>query len=224
MIERFLGRVDARLYPRPGGVFYSGRAAFAQASDLYILGLNPGGSPNPQTTATVERHITKVLHDVGDCWSEYADESWEGRIPGTHGMQPRVNHMLGTLGLNPHLVPASNVVFVRSNIETALAEKQDLLQLCWPVHEMVIQQLGIKMILCFGGTAGRWVREMLRADKPAGHFIEKNARGWRSEAHANARGQYVLTLTHPSRANWRNPAADPTPLVQEILTLARTNH
>lgn len=225
MIEKFLGRVDAQLYPRPGGVFYSGRCAFARASDLYILGLNPGGSPDPQTSATVERHITKVLHDVPNCWSEYTDESWEGRVPGTYGMQPRITHMLNKLGLNPHLVPASNVVFVRSNNEAALtAEKQNLLQLCWPVHEMVIQQLGVRAILCLGGTAGRWVREMLAADQPLGHFVETNARGWRSKAHANARGQCVLTLTHPSRADWRNPTADPTPFVQEILSLARAKH
>lgn len=223
MIERFLERVDARLYPRPGGVFYSGRAAFAQASDLYILGLNPGGSSDPQTITTVEKHITDARDSVDDYWSAYVDESWEDRAVGTSGMQPQVRHMLGALGLDPHLVPASNVIFVRSNIEAVLsAEKQNLLQLCWPVHEMVIQQLGIKVVLCFGRTAGRWVRKMMQADKPVGHFVEKNRRGWRSEAHANARGQYVLTLAHPSRANWCNPAADPTPLVQEILTLVRT--
>lgn len=82
---------------------------------------------------------------------------------------------------------------------------------------MVIDTLGIKVVLCLGGTAGRWARSMLDANELVGTFIESNSRRWTSEAHVNARGMCVLTLTHPGRADWRNPAADPTPLVREML-------
>lgn len=37
------------------------------------------------------------------------------------------------------------------------------------------------------------------------------------EAHVNANGLCVITVTQPGRADWRNPAADPTPLVREML-------
>lgn len=146
------------------------------------------------------------------------DRSWRGAQPGTYGIQPRVRHLFDHLGLDLREVPASNVVFVRTNDEASLAaEKQSLLAKCWPVHRMVIETLGIKTVICLGGTAGRWVRSMLDANEFAGKFVELNSRRWASEAHVNAKGTCVLTLTHPGRADWRNPAADPTPLVRELL-------
>lgn len=133
-------------------------------------------------------------------------------------MQPRVLHLLNHLGLDPQLVPASNVVFVRSATEEALRdEKAKLLKSCWPVHQAVIEALGPRTILCFGSTAGHWVREALNVQTRVANFREKNARGWTSEAHTGVDGKCVITLTHPGRADWRNPDADPTPLVRQML-------
>jgi uracil-DNA glycosylase len=85
-------------------------------------------------------------------------------MPGKWGMQPRMLHMLASLGLDPRAVPASNVVFVRSSTEAMLqGEKESLLRACWPVHQAVIDALGVRVVLCFGGIAGRWVREELGA-------------------------------------------------------------
>jgi uracil-DNA glycosylase len=132
-------------------------------------------------------------------------------------MQPRVLHMFAQLGFDPHDVPASNVVFARSSREAALAvEKDELLATCWPVHRAVIDQLGVTTIVCFGGTAGRWVRGLVGADKKVGEFIEQNLRRWRSEAHSGS-GMTVITATHPSIADWRNPASDPSPLIRAAL-------
>ena len=47
--------------------------------------------------------------------------------------------------------------------------------------------------------------------------VEANARGWASETHAASDGRWVVTVTHPGLADWRNPAADPTPLVRAAL-------
>ena len=213
----FARLVDAGLYDRSGKVFYSGRSAFSAPSRLYVLGLNPGGSAGAQATNTIQRNLSE-WRDRPPRWSAYCDESWQGKPPGTYGMAPRVLHLFERLGLDPRDVPASNVVFVRSNNEAALAaEKSLLLAKCWPVHEAVISTLGIDSIACFGVTAGRWVRSLLQANVLAGRLIERNARGWVNEAHLNARGTCVLTLTHPSHADWRNPAADPTALVREML-------
>lgn len=148
-------------------------------------------------------------------WSAYADESWEGRTAGTSGMQPRMLHLFSQLGLDARNVPASNVAFVRSRSEADLAaEKYALIDTCWPVHAAVISSLQIRSIVCLGGTAGRWVRDRMGAHDLVDEFVEQNSRGWRSVAHRAPNGQTVLTLTHPGRVDWRNPAADPSPMVR----------
>jgi hypothetical protein len=215
--EQFADLVRPELGARSGAVFYSGRAAFSGSARLYLLGLNPGGSPIRQADETIAGDLANWRNGPAR-WSAYSDRSWRGMPPGTYGIQPRVLHMFEKLGLHPSDVPASNVVFVRTNDEGALTkEKASLLGSCWPVHKHVIDELGVTTIACLGGTAGRWARSMLEADELAGRFIESNSRGWTSEAHLSRSGVCVLTLSHPGRADWRNPAADPTPLVREIL-------
>lgn len=212
-----LDAIPASLLSQSGKVFYSGRAAFSGPSDLYILGLNPGGDPEVQASETIGADLQRFREGPA-WWSDYADESWHGAPPGTWGMAPRVLHMLGSLDLDPRAVPASNVIFVRSSTEASLvANKEALLESCWPVHEAVIEALQIQVVLCFGGTAGGGVRERLGARKHVDSFQETNRRGWRSETHATGDGRMVLTLTHPGRADWRNPDADPSGLVRRAL-------
>lgn len=202
---------------RSGSLFYSGPSAFQRQRPLYVVGLNPGGSPVTQAAETVERDLAD-WRALKSPWSAYLDESWQGKPAGTHGMQPRMRHMFDRLGLDLRGVPASNVVFVRSANEAALAsEKTVLLPQCWPVHAAVIRDLGIRTILCLGTTAGRWTREAIGAHKLIDRFQESNDRGWTSEAHVASDGRAVVTVTHPGRADWRNPAADPTPMVKAVL-------
>lgn len=202
---------------RSGSLFYSGPSAFVGHRDLYILGLNPGGSPVSQAHETVARDLENWKARTTP-WSAYIDDSWLGRPPGKHGMQPRMRHVFDQLGVELREVPASNVVFVRSATEAALgAEKTVLLQQCWPVHDAVIHALGVRTILCLGATAGRWAREAIGASELIDRFVEQNGRGWTSEAHIAPDGRAIVTVTHPGRADWRNPSADPTPLIRAVL-------
>ncbi|WP_331538133.1 hypothetical protein [Phenylobacterium sp.] len=97
------------------------------------------------------------------------------------------------------------------------AEKRALLTACWPVHEAVIEGLDVRTVVCFGGTAGAWVREAFQANELAGTLVERDARRWTSYAHLNGQGRCVITLTHPSIAMWDAPATDPTSFVREML-------
>jgi hypothetical protein len=203
-----------------GRVFYSGRSAFERPSDLYILGLNPGGDPEQMKDDMIAGDIDRWLGHPSDDWSAYRDECWEGRDPGKHGMQPRVLDLLKKLHRSPSAVPASNVVFVRSRRERDLEARKGLLELCWPVHQAVIDRLGVKTVACFGQTAGRWVRGKLGAHADAGCFVEDNKRKWVSTAHRNETGLAVLTLTHPSIAAWANANSDPSSLVESMLAAA----
>ncbi|WP_284270057.1 hypothetical protein [Bradyrhizobium iriomotense] len=218
MIEHFAKTIDPALNRRSGKVFYSGRAAFSRPTDLYLIGLNPGGDPTTQAAETIGSETARVLTQLPDRWSAYSDESWQNRKPGTHKMQPRVLHMLRQLERDPRETPASNLIFVRSRRETNLAGGVDeLVDQCWPFHEAVIARLKPKVVVCFGQTTGGQLNRKLKANaRPIAQFVEKNNRGWATTAY-RAEGQIVIVATHPSIADWTNPEADPTPLIQEML-------
>jgi len=133
-------------------------------------------------------------------------------------MQRRVCYLIKGLDLDIQSVPSSNVVFVRTKREATLkTEKAALLRSCWPVHRAVIERLHVRVILCFGGTAGGWVRQCVGAHELVDRFVERNNRRWTSWAHKNGDDQYVVTLTHPSVTDWTAAATDPTPFVRGIL-------
>lgn len=215
--DRLLALVPSDLLERSGRVFYSGRAAFTQPAPLYLLGLNPGGNPIEQATETIGSCIANASSRPAE-WSAYVDDTWRGRTPGSRPLQRRVQHLLRQVGLDPRSVPAANVVFVRSRRESDLeAEKARLLQACWPVHHALIAAMGVRVIACLGGTAGRWVRERLGAGDLIDSFTESNDRHWKSQTHVTHEGLKVVTLTHPSIADWCSPATDPTVLVARAL-------
>jgi len=217
-IAAFAEKIPAALGPRSGKVFYSGRKAFSAPSPLYVLGVNPGGAPTNHAAETVEIHTRQVLHTLPEDWSAYRDESWEGTAPGTYGMAPRVLHLFSALGLNPGTVPCSNLVFVRSRRENDIKDESlSLAESCWPFHEFAMQQLRPRVVLCFGKTAGNFLRRKLGANTPAGEFVEENNRRWRSQAFANSRGVKVVVATHPSIADWSCRNTDPSRLVKEAL-------
>src|SRR5258708_2375053 len=151
MITRFSALIPQSVLAQSGSVFYSGKTAFGADSKLYILGLNPGGSPSEQARETVQWHTDKVLKHESPDWSAYRDERWANRLPGTCGMQPRVLHILRQFNLDPGHVPASNLVFVRTPREKDLNDQFGALAtLCWPFHQSVIEQVKLRVVLCFG--------------------------------------------------------------------------
>ena len=201
-----------------GKVYYSGRNAFRAGAPIYILGANPGGAPASNPNETVRSHSTWVTECAPVSWSAYRDESWEGKPPGTFRMQPRILHLLSSLGLDAGDIPASNLAFVRSRrLATLESDFQELAEACWPFHAYVLEQVRPRLVLCLGGEAGDFVRAKLHATQLMDSFIEANNRRWQSSIYETAQGPKVAVLTHPSIANWRSPATDPTPLVQRYV-------
>ncbi|MFZ2284519.1 MAG: hypothetical protein WAV86_11645 [Lutibacter sp.] len=218
MLEKFAKLIPQELKEKSGSVFYSGKNAFKGKKDLYILGINPGGSEILQANETIAWHTKKSLAIDSDNWSEYKDEMWKGAKPGTFGLQPRVLHLLNQLNLSPYEVPASNVCFVRSPRENNISKDLNYyIELCWPFHQKIINDLGVKVVLCFGQTAGNIVKKKLEAHEQIDEFIETNDRNWKTRVFKNKRGQIVISATHPSIADWTNPNTDPSPLVKKYL-------
>ena len=218
MIEDFAKMIPPELLNQSGSVFYSGRDAFSKESNLYILGINPGGDPIDQAKETLSWHTNKVLHEKPSDWSAYRDDSWLGASPGSWGMQPRVLHLLKNIDTHPGSVPASNIVFQRSCRESSInGNMRDLAEICWPFHRAVIEKTNPRAILCFGKTAGKFVCEKIGANRQVDEFIEKNNRHWRSQTFINIHGIKVVVATHPSIANWCATSTDPSILVKRAL-------
>ena len=218
VIDDLAKLIPDELWNKSGSVFYSGRSAFSEPGRLYILGLNPGGDPAKQARETVARHTRNVLMKKPALWSEYSDESWCGYLPGRRGMQPRVVHLLNKLGLEPGEVPASNVIFLRSRREKGLVGTPDqLAETCWPFHRTFIERNRPDVILCFGKTAGEFVKRKTGAQQHVDEFVEANARHWKSLTFANRTNLRVVVATHPSIADWTNPKTDPSELVRRAL-------
>ena len=216
MIEDFVKHIPSDLQRKSGIVFYSGRTAFSGRRELYILGLNPGGDPTKQANKTVAWHTSKVLREKPDKWSEYSDESWGGKPPGKHGMQPRILHLLKNLDLEPGEVPSSNIVFERSRRASDIAWRQ-LAEVCWPFHRAVIRQLRPRVILCFGKTAANLVMEKTYAVDQVDCFVENNNHHLESTCFTNHEGLKIIRVTHPSWVDWTTPEADPSDLVLRAL-------
>ena len=219
MIESIADRINRRLWRISGKVFYSGRAAFSGTASVYVLGFNPGGDPVAQATETVGAHTDWVLSNPRSEWSAYCDESWGGRRPGDHPLQRGVRHLLSRLNLDLRRVPASNLVFTRSELSADLTGGIDsLIELCWPVHEAVLQMLRPKALICFGVDTGKRVRKRLGPCQQIDSFEEQNNRRWQSHAWRTLEGLMVFGLTHPSRVDLTNPACDPSPMVRALIS------
>ena len=214
-VDDFAKLVPESYLDRSGAVFYSGRRAFSQPSDLYVLALNPAG--DPEGPHTIRRNIDSVVNRHPDNWSAYRDERWSGNRPGCDRRQRRVLHLFNRIGRDPGEVPTSETVFLRATDWRKLGELEELAQECWPFHEAVIKTLGVRVIVCQGRHAGRLVRQRLDARQRVAEFTEDNRRRWKSQTHMNAQGLAVLTLAHPSQADWTVPASDPTGLVGQAL-------
>ncbi len=232
MIEDFARLIPESLMCKTGSVFFSGRTAFSNPSNLYILGINPGGG-DPENTpeSSISRHIENVLTKRSDDWLGYRDDCWGGKCPGEHFLQKNVLHLLektGTVKAKAHNVPTSEVVFLKSKDESDLKRLygksyEELADKCWPFHEAVIEKLGVRVVVCYGRPSGEYVRQRLDATEKVDEFIvplgETGKRKSRAFSYRNTDGIAVVNLWFPGNGQpyWINPKTDPTELVVNAL-------
>ncbi|MFN6037141.1 MAG: hypothetical protein ACK452_01640 [Bacteroidota bacterium] len=216
MLEELFKQIPKNLLKESGEVFYSGKNAFSGKKKIYILGINPGGSVENHINDTIEKQAKNAIRfsKRNPNWSEYKDGQWEGKSPGTHVFQIRMNHLLKNLNLSPYYIPASNLVFVRSAREGNFNKSlyKEYAKLCWNnFHEKVINKLEIKIIICLGNTPGNFVRKKLKMGNDLiDSFAEKNKRKWQTKIYQNEKKQKVIIIPHPSISDWTTKECDPT--------------
>lgn len=218
-IEDFDALIPESLKCCSGKVFYSGRKAFESPSDIYILGINPGGDPSDPKEKSVGAHTTTVLNCRPGDWSEYRDEPWKkDSEPGSTPFQRRLRYLSCKIGMGLGEIPASNLIFKRSTGFSKLqGDAKQLAEACWSFHQKVIDTLGVRVVVCLGKPASDFVREKLKAHRQICEFVENNGRRWQSHTYKNPKGIQVVRLSHPSRADWTKCNSDPTGLVVRAL-------
>jgi hypothetical protein len=222
MIEEFYKNIPKELLKESGEVFYSGKNAFTGKKNIYILGINPGGSKEEHLDETIEKQAKKTLNisKKNPDWSEYKDGKWEKSLQGKHVFQIRMQYLFKKLKLSPYQIPASNLVFVRSRREAELNKTlyKEYAELCWTnFHEKIIQTLGIKIIICLGNTPGNFVRKKLNMNKKLVYYPERNNRKWATKIYENDKKQKVIIIPHPSVSDWTTDDCDPSVIVSKYI-------
>ena len=170
---------------------------------MYLLGHNPGGSPDDQAANTVRASLeampTKTLNN-------YLDEAWQtasGRSysKGQAPLQRRVVWLLQELGLRPREVPASNLIFVRS-IDVSGILFGELADLCWEVHETILDIVRPRLLVVFGNSEPSPYTYLFEKFNPTGEeTIESGHGNWLCRAFRVDGGLSVVGLPHLSRYN-----------------------
>lgn len=225
MIENFVERIPESFKSKPGHPFYSGRSAFSEPSDLYTLGIHPGGDGGP----SIREHIEHVLQRQPADWSDYRDMRWDGAEPGQRPLQRNMLHLLKETGKEPHKVPSSQAVFLNALDADAFKRKygrayEELADECWPFHKAVIDELGVKVVAVYGKRSADYVRQKLNARERVNEFNaffgENRSKARTAQTYRTDDGKLtVVTLWLPGRGHpwWTNPDSDPTHMVVNAL-------
>jgi len=192
-----------------GKVLYSS-ASTLRRGPLYLLGLNPGGSPEH------ERTIGDSLRDLeqGKCWNDYCHERWYPfKVAGRHRLQRNIIDLFNALDLDLELVCASNLVFLRSPHKDGIKLSADA-DRCWKVHEMILSIVKPRTILAFGNNSQESTFTYLTTKFPLtlrpqeGPRPSRSARLWVFEGLHAGRTIKVVGLPHLSwNAVHKNPEA-----------------
>lgn len=134
------------------------------------MGLNPGGSHGPPLSQSVQELPFKEDHDYLDAeWSNRGGRYAAGQAP----LQKRSRWLLERMGYNLRKVLTTNLIFMQSRDASTLT--LEMAETCWPVHELMLQVIRPKIIICNGNSdfsAYGFLRgKMLNNEEqaPAGH-------------------------------------------------------
>jgi len=185
-----------------GYVLYSAASTLCKG-DVYLLGHNPGGSPEKQSDVTITASLDALAQKT---INNYLDEAWtmaSGRrfpIAGAP-LQRRVDWLLNALELDTRQVAASNLIFARS-IDAAGSRFDELASLCWPVHERIINCVQPRALLVFGNSsASPYGFLRARLGVRAEEAIDAGHPPWQCRAFIANSGLVVIGMPHLSRYN-----------------------
>jgi len=167
----------------------------------YFLGLNPGGSE--EDTRTIGQSL-RDLELGSSTENAYLDQDWSGfrnYCVGGHPLQRNYKYLFGALGEELSSVCASNLIFSRSISEKGAGGKVRA-ELCWPVHEAILEIVRPAAIITFGRQPFNFIREKLGGTAPEDSPTSHGRWTWRYSILQT--GEKLIGLPHLSRYALRN--------------------
>ncbi|MGF1733713.1 hypothetical protein [Photobacterium kasasachensis] len=129
-----------------GEVIYSSHETLKKG-DIYLMGLNPGGSG----FISINDHIDKMLTRDEN---SYIDEAWQNGqksySAGDAPLQKRIRWLIENLGYDTRDVCATNLIFKTTKSADELCF--GLAGICWGFHEYILDIVKPKLILTFGNS------------------------------------------------------------------------
>lgn len=148
-------RARVQLLPvldRPGGILYSASHTLTPGR-IYLMGLNPGGDPSLKDAPSIGMSLNGLAAKRDNA---YVDGEWDNSLrsyeAGQAPLQKRVAFLTDALGCPITSVCATNLIFMQSRSARDL-DFVNAAQLCWPVHELMLDMVRPRVILAFGNSA-----------------------------------------------------------------------
>ncbi len=169
----------------------------SRPGDIYLLGYNPGGSNGPHLSNSINTLLSKVENSyLDEDWSNQAGEWKTGQAP----LQKRVCWILNQLGYNPRKICASNLIFMQSRDANGVDYK--LSDICWKVHESILDIVKPKLLLVFGNSGISPYGYLHNKFGGEQEFIPSGHGNWKLKGFntiINGQPVYVAGLPHLSR-------------------------
>ncbi|TSA56931.1 MAG: hypothetical protein D4R39_03335 [Methylophilaceae bacterium] len=193
--ELLLGK--ANLLSRSGAILYSASHTLTK-SDVYILGLNPGGTED----SSIGQDLAALPNRTEN---SYLDESWGNRTgaAGEAPLQRRIKGLVNVVGVDLRNVCASNLIFMRSQNDKGIEYPKDA-NICWPIHENILTIVQPKLIIAFGNSLRSPYRYLFDNFNSDGHenIFEAGHGTWKCrgcEVIISGHKIYVAGFPHLSR-------------------------
>lgn len=207
---------ESDLLDDSGGILLSSEATLESRSrsDIYFLGLNPGGAVDDHEHGDGFPSVFQslALSRLGvSGWDQ--DWSRQGAVyaPGQAPMQRRFKHIAQRLGLAYGEILATNLVFARSRQFKDLGDLEQQIERSLPIHRLMLDTVKPKRLWVMGNTDNAGATLRLHSDTE-----------WKSAGYSNwsiGRGTvdfcgHTMQFCHtPHLSFWDATAADKQSLI-----------
>ena len=149
MINKFLKDCKEILgedYLSKSGEFIYSATNTLRKGDVYLLGLNPGSSPDDKTKRTIKEDLenfefTTINKTLDENWGRYTKNDHQIKLP------PLIHYLLDK---DLREICQTNLIFARSVNATSLDDFMSHADKCWPCHELILNIIQPKLLLCNG--------------------------------------------------------------------------